>query len=476
MTFNPDPVALINLAFCIGIVALSIWWFGKTTSRTPLFIGLAFGLFGISHIFILTGLNREYEQVYILVRMAAYAIVALGLFFIALDAIQRKRAEDGLLHANEELRSANEQLNRSAAELKNHLEELHRKREELFESEKKFRSIFNSLIDLYFQTDFCGTILVASPSLKPMTGWEPEELIGTNVVALYPDEKERTALLEELIRNGEVHDYLVRLRNKAGHYANASVNCHIIRDSDGNPVRIEGTIRDVTEKKAAEDALSLAKKKLNLLNTVTFQDIQNAVFSLNGYLELQQDEIPGEVRKDYLSRERDLVQTISASLDFAARYQTMGQNPFGWQNVHHAFLYGISHLNLPDITRTIRLDGLEIFADPMLENVFFTLAENVGTYAKGATEISLTYREDDNGLTISFADNGPAIPPAMKEKIFERHYERKRGAGLFLAREILSLTGITIRETGGPDSGARFDLQVKKGGYRFTGKKDSGRD
>jgi len=471
--FNPDPVTLINLAFCIGIVALSLWWYGKTTSRTPLFIGLAFGLFGISHIFILTGMNRQYEQVYILVRMAAYAIVALGLFFIALDAVQRKKAEEDLRHANEELRTANDQLSRSAAELKNNLGELNRKREELAESEKKFRSIFTSLIDLYFQTDISGTILMASPSLKPMAGWEPEELIGTNVVALYPDEKQRMALVDELKRNGEVHDYLVLLKNKAGYYVNSSVNCHIIRDSDGNPVRIEGTIRDVTEKKAAEDALSLAKKKLNLLNTVTFQDIQNAVFSLNGYLELQQDEIPGEVRKDYLMRERDLVGTISASLDFAARCQTMGQNPFGWQNVHHAFLYGISHLNLPDITRTICLDGLEIFADPMLENVFFTLAENVVTYAKGATEISLTYREDDNGLTISFADNGPAIPPAMKEKIFERHYERKRGAGLFLAREILSFTGITIRETGGPDTGARFDLRVKKGGYRFAGKKDT---
>ncbi|OPX64422.1 MULTISPECIES: PAS domain S-box protein [unclassified Methanoregula] len=473
MTFNADPVTFINLAFCVGVVALSLWWYGKTKSRTPLFIGLAFGLFGISHTFILFGLNRQYEQIYILVRMAAYAIVALGLFFIALDVIHRKKAEDDLLHANEELRAANDQLRRSAAELKNNLEELNRKREELAESEKKFRSIFNSLIDLYFQTDINGTILMASPSLKLLSGWEPEELIGTNVVALYPDEKQRRALVDELKRNGRVQDYLVRLKNRAGYYINASVNCHIIRDSDGNPVLIEGTIRDVTEKKAAEDALSLAQKKLNLLNTVTFQDIQNAVFSLNGYLELQQEEIPGEVQKDYVTRERELVGTISASLNFAALYQTMGQNPPGWQNVHHAFLYGISHLNLPDITRTISLDGLEIYADPMLENIFFTLAENVVTYAKGATEISLTYREDEDGLTISFADNGPAIPPAMKEKIFERHYERKRGAGLFLAREILSLTGITIHETGGPHSGARFDLRVKKGGYRFAGNKDS---
>jgi signal transduction histidine kinase len=125
------------------------------------------------------------------------------------------------------------------------------------------------------------------------------------------------------------------------------------------------------------------------------------------------------------------------------------------------------------MTRTIRLDGLEIYADPMLESVFFTLAENVVMYAKGATGITLTCHESPEGLAVVFADNGPAIPPAMKEKIFERYYEKKRGMGLFLAREILSLTGITIHETGGPGAGARFEMLVKKGSYRFTGTTDS---
>lgn len=473
MTFSPDPVSLTNLMFCIGIVALSVWWYGKTRSRTPLFIGLAFGLFGISHIFILFGLNRLHEQVYILIRGAAYAIVAVGLFFIALEVIKRKKAEDDLVHANEELRATNEQLARSAGDLKENLEELGQKREELARSEEKFRSIFNSLVDLYFQTDIDGTILIVSPSLKPMTGWDPEELVGTNVVALYPDEQQRRALIDELLKKGAVQNYLVQLKNREGRFADASVSCHIVTGSDGKPVRIEGTIRDVSEVKAAEDALALAKKKLGLLNTITFQDIQNAVFSLNGYFELEEEDMPDETRRGYLKKERELVSTISDSLKFSARYQTMGQNPPSWQNVHHAFLYGISHLDLSGITRTIWLDGLEIYADPMLESVFFTLAENVVMYAKGATEITLACHEGPEGLSIIFSDNGPAIPPAMKEKIFDRHYEKKRGTGLFLAREILSLTGITIHESGGPGTGARFEMLVKKGGYRFTGTGDS---
>ena len=467
MSFNPDPVSLINLSFCIAVVILSGWWCRKTGSRTPLFIGLAFGLFGISHFLILTDLNKTFEQVQIVIRIAAYAIVATGLFFIALEVMKRRKAEDDLLHANEDLRTTNEQLLRSDTELRNNLEELKRKREELAESEEKFRSIYNTLIDLYFQTDLDGTILMASPSLKTIAGWEPEELLGTNVQELYPDEYQRKNLLTELLKKGAVRNYLIQLKNKDGRYIDASLNCHIVSDSGGNPVRIEGTIRDFTERKTAEDALVLAKKKLGLLNTVTFQDIQNAVFSLNGYFQLQQQQPLDEVLQGYLNKEMEIVGTISDSLKFAGQYQSMGLSPPRWENVHHAFLYGISHLNLSAFTRTIRIEGLEIYADPMLENVFFTLAENVVMYAKTADEISLTYAEDPEGLILVFSDNGPGILPAMKEKIFERHYEKKRGMGLFLAREILSITGIAIHETGKPGTGARFEIRVPKGGYRF---------
>ena len=467
MSFNPDPVSLINLSFCIAVVILSGWWCRKTGSRTPLFIGLAFGLFGISHFLILTDLNKTFEQVQIVIRIAAYAIVATGLFFIALEVMKRRKAEDDLLHANEDLRTTNEQLLRSDTELRNNLEELKRKREELAESEEKFRSIYNTLIDLYFQTDLDGTILMASPSLKTIAGWEPEELLGTNVQELYPDEYQRKNLLTELLKKGAVRNYLIQLKNKDGRYIDASLNCHIVSDSGGNPVRIEGTIRDFTERKTAEDALVLAKKKLGLLNTVTFQDIQNAVFSLNGYFQLQQQQPLDGTLQGYLNKEMEIVGTISDSLKFAGQYQSMGISPPRWENVHHAFLYGISHLNLSAFTRTIRIEGLEIYADPMLENVFFTLAENVVMYAKTADEISLTYAEDPEGLILVFSDNGPGILPAMKEKIFERHYEKKRGMGLFLAREILSITGIAIHETGNPGTGARFEIRVPKGGYRF---------
>jgi signal transduction histidine kinase len=61
------------------------------------------------------------------------------------------------------------------------------------------------------------------------------------------------------------------------------------------------------------------------------------------------------------------------------------------------------------------------------------------------------------------------VPANVKEKIFRREYYRNTGYGLFLAQEILSITGLSIRETGEPGSGARFEIVVPRGEYRFTG-------
>ena len=131
---------------------------------------------------------------------------------------------------------------------------------------------------------------------------------------------------------------------------------------------------------------------------------------------------------------------------------------------------GISHLDFSSIQRTSHLDNLEIYADSLLERVFFTLAGNVIRHAKNATQVTLGYQRTGDGLLLFFEDNGGGIPDASKEKIFERGYGTQAGMELFLVREILGITGITIRETGRYGSGARFEMNVPKLAYRFPEK------
>jgi signal transduction histidine kinase len=56
----------------------------------------------------------------------------------------------------------------------------------------------------------------------------------------------------------------------------------------------------------------------------------------------------------------------------------------------------------------------------------------------------------------------------MKEKIFERGIGQNTGMGLFLSREILSITRIEIQENGMPGKGARFEISIPRGGFRFA--------
>jgi ABC-type amino acid transport substrate-binding protein len=221
----------------------------------------------------------------------------------------------------------------------------------------------------------------------------------------------------------------------------------------------------------SEQALRQARKKLKLLNTLTFQEVQNEIFSLSGFIELAKEAHDIQTAQPYLVKGTAILRSVESSLRFAKNYQDMGINLPKWQNVKYAFMNAVSHLDLSRIERTVDLEELEIYADPLLENVFLHIMDNVIRHATGATRVSLHYQEIPNGILVLIEDNGCGIPAPAKETIFDRGSTGKNGSGLFLAREILSITGISLRETGVEGEGARFEILVPNGEYRFD-KKD----
>lgn len=216
-----------------------------------------------------------------------------------------------------------------------------------------------------------------------------------------------------------------------------------------------------------QQTLTQARRKLTLLNTLTFQELQNGVFSLNGLLDLARDAGCSGEGERYLKKGQDTLYSIENSLRFAKNYQQLGINEPIWQDINSVFLYAISHLDFSRISRIVKLDGLEIYADPLLENVFYEMMKNVIQHGSGADRVSLTYRREKEGITVVVEDNGPGILLEDKERIFEQQNPGKQGLGLFLAREILSITGISMKETGEAGIGSRFEIFVPKGTYRF---------
>jgi len=71
-----DPIYLTNLVLCAIILVLGIVGFRRSEEGWPLFIGIAFGLFGVSHLLTLLGMEEALETALIGVRTLAYVLVA----------------------------------------------------------------------------------------------------------------------------------------------------------------------------------------------------------------------------------------------------------------------------------------------------------------------------------------------------------------------------------------------------------------
>ena len=133
--------------------------------------------------------------------------------------------------------------------------------EALRETAVKYESIFNSFLDLYYRSNVKGIILELSPSVYKLSGYKPEELIGKSVEQVYANVESRNKMLEMLLQYGTVNDYENLLRHKNGTLVPVSITSHLVKGPDGETQFIEGTIRDITERKQVEKVLRESEER-----------------------------------------------------------------------------------------------------------------------------------------------------------------------------------------------------------------------
>jgi signal transduction histidine kinase len=170
----------------------------------------------------------------------------------------------------------------------------------------------------------------------------------------------------------------------------------------------------------------------------------------------------------YVGKIRSTLKVIGENIEFTKLYQDLGVTAPDWQNVHAVFFRACTRIDIRRVSVQSDTRGLEIFSDPLLERAFYNIIENSLQHGGSVSVIRISVAElGDGDIAIRIEDNGNGIPPFDKENIFSKGYGRNTGLGLFLVQEILSITGITIRETGTYHEGARFELRVPQGAYRY---------
>jgi PAS domain S-box-containing protein len=153
----------------------------------------------------------------------------------------------------------------------------------LRESEIKYRRIFESFEDIYYQTDENGIIRVLSPSVYRLTGWSPDELIGKPASDICARPENREKLLAELSKNGFLRDYEILMKKKDGTQTYESLTASILTDPDGRACGISGTLRDITERMQAEVKLKQTLDSLRRAVGTTIQVLVSAVESRDTY-------------------------------------------------------------------------------------------------------------------------------------------------------------------------------------------------
>jgi PAS domain S-box-containing protein len=268
----------------------------------------------------------------------------------------------------------------------------------------------------------------------------------------------REEIFAELLTTGHAI-FETEHRRKDGTFVPVEVNAHVV-DFRGRRI-VVSAIRDITDRKKAEDALSRANRKLKLLTGITRHDLNNQVLVLGSYLSLLESEQPDLSSTKYFSEIEKTIQRISAIIRFTKEYELIGVNAPVWQDCRTLVEAAAGQAPLGPIRLKNDLAGTtELFADPLIARVFYNLIDNAIRYGGKITWIRFFAEERDGNLVVVCEDDGDGIADDEKERIFDRGYGKNTGLGLALSREILDITGITIRETGKPGSGARFEITV----------------
>ncbi len=239
----------------------------------------------------------------------------------------------------------------------------------------------------------------------------------------------------------------------------------LLRDSRGDVWGALETLQDITDQKMNEEGLREANKKLNLLSETTRHDILNTLTVLSGAMDLIRDEISDHASQ-YLEPVDKALDTIYRQILFTRDYQNLGVTSPIWQSLPDIIEETIIPMLPPEIEFYQVHTDYEIYADAMFGRVFANLVDNTLRHAGRVTRITVVAEEKNGTLFIRYTDNGKGIDDSIKELIFTRGFGSHTGYGLFLIREILSITHMTIREIGTAGEGVLFEIAVPLRFYR----------
>lgn len=335
---------------------------------------------------------------------------------------------------------------------------------ELVKSEKRFRKLFESLVDVVFRIDLSGKIVLISPSCKKVFGYDPEEVIGRQITDYYKNPQNRNEIIKRIQRDGFVENLEEEMIRKDGSTVIISVNAKFINDINEGFLGTEGIIRDITNLKNAEKENRMLEENLRQSQKMESvgrlaggiaHDFNNILSAIFAYAEIARDKTgeSGPVEEEICGiiasceRAKDLISHI---LVFSRKSQPKKQIIKIESIIHdalsivRAFIPSIIEIRYPDLS-----GSSYIYADPTaIHQIIMNLCTNAyhAMPEGGIIELKLEkkkiadkiqlLKESGNYLILSVKDNGKGIEPEIVERIFDPFFTTKKigeGTGMGLS-------------------------------------------
>ncbi|MFW9973405.1 MAG: PAS domain S-box protein [Candidatus Odinarchaeota archaeon] len=134
--------------------------------------------------------------------------------------------------------------------------------EKLSESEQKYHNLLDNLNVGFYQVTLDGRMLNHNQAHNVILGYDPSEsLIDKDVTEFWQYPEDRESYLNYLLKNNVTKNYICHALTKNGEKIVVELNSYLIKDKNGNPIRIDGTFSDITEKFNLERELKESEEK-----------------------------------------------------------------------------------------------------------------------------------------------------------------------------------------------------------------------
>lgn len=355
-------------------------------------------------------------------------------------------------------------------------------KERIMASERDLSLMFNNMPDMFFRTNIEGKILIASPSVKDIFGYEPDELLGKSVADFYLYPELRETFFEALNEGGGVvKDFEAQLKCKDGSIIWGASNARYWTDENGDIGGIEGVARNITDRKKAEEELKKYSRELETVNRmkelyidIMSHDILNPISVIMNastiLTKMENDTSKNEVLQ-MISEGADDIKDLIDLVKKYSRINTVSELERQELDLNDVLCNTIIAFTLQSEGKTVDIkhvekEGCIVSANPLIHDVMSNLVSNAIKYGPEGGIVEVGMEEGNDHWVVFVIDQGEGIPDEHKEKIFERFERIERGVikgtglGLAIAKRIIDLHDGRIWVEDNPGGGSVFKVSL----------------